>query len=125
MKEFLILLVLFNCVYNLSGQTQSELNEQAHQAFLEADKELNEVYNKIQRDFKADTTFIKNLKKAQKIWIQLRDAEMETKFPKRELGYYGSVFLMCWSLYKEELTKERIEKLKKWLMKKEEGYVCD
>jgi len=53
----------------------------------------------------------------------LRVAEMETKFPEKEIRY-GSVLPMCWSIYREELTKDRIKKLKEWLTGTKEGNVC-
>jgi uncharacterized protein YecT (DUF1311 family) len=123
MKKYFSLFGLIFCS-SLFAQTQSDLNKQANQGFLKADKELNEVYNNILKEYKNDTVFIKSLKKSQKIWIQLRDAEMETKFPKRETGSYGSVLPMCWSIYKEGLTIERITILKGWLIGTEEGNVC-
>jgi len=124
MKKRFILFSLIIWGGSLFAQTQSDLNKQANQKFLKADKELNEVYNKILKEYKDDTVFIKNQKKSQKIWIQLRDDEMKTKFPKREIGYYGSVLPMCWSMYKEELTRDRIKKLKEWLTGTKEGDVC-
>ena len=48
---------------------------------------------------------------------------METKFPEKEIRY-GSVLPMCWSIYREELTKDRIKKLKEWLTGTKEGNVC-
>ena len=92
--------------------------------FEKADKELNQVYGNILKEYKKDTVFIKSLKKSQKLWIQLRDAEMKVKFPDRERGYYGSVLPMCWSLYKTELTIRRANELKVWINGVEEGDVC-
>ena len=82
------------------AQTQAVLNQDAKKEFETADKELNQVYNNILKEYKKDSAFIKNLKKSQRLWIQLRDAEMKVKFPDRGNGYYGSVQPMCWSLYK-------------------------
>jgi len=106
------------------AQTQYELNMEAKKKYEASDRELNEVYSKVLKEYKTDTSFIKNLKKAQRLWVQLRDAEMKVKFPDREPGYYGSVQPMCWSLYKEELTRERLNTLKVWLDGIEEGDVC-
>ena len=106
------------------AQTQYELNMDAKKKYETADRELNDVYNKILKEYKTDTSFIKNLKKAQRLWVQFRDAEMKVKFPDREPGYYGSVQPLCWSLYKEELTRERLNILKTWLDGFEEGDVC-
>lgn len=106
------------------SQTQLEMNEAENKNFLKADKELNQVYQQILIEYKEDTTFIRNLKASQRLWIQFRDAEMKTMYPDRESGYYGSIHPMCWSIYKTELTNERIKKLKKWLSGQEEGDSC-
>ena len=106
------------------GQTQAEMNQNANIGFQKADKELNLVYQSILKSYKSDTEFVKNLKISQRIWIQLRDAEMKTKFPDRKSGYYGSAQPMCLSIYMEDLTEERTKKLKVWLTGIEEGDVC-
>ena len=97
------------------GQTQSEMNQEEQSKDLKADKELNLVYNQILKEYKSDTEFIKNFKTAQRIWIQFRDAEMKSKYPYREEGYYGSIHPKCLSIYLTELTVERTKKLKIWL----------
>jgi uncharacterized protein YecT (DUF1311 family) len=125
-KFYLAALFLFVNI-NSFGQTQSEMNRDAANDYHKAQRELDSVYNKILKEYKKDTTFIKYLKKAQRLWVQLRQAEMEAKYPDRpdnEGIYYGSVLPMCWALYMTELTKERTEKLKEWLIGTEEGDVC-
>jgi uncharacterized protein YecT (DUF1311 family) len=104
------------------AQTQLELNKKAQDDFSKADNELNIVFKKISTEYKDDTLFIKNLKAAQKIWIQFRDAEMKMKFP--DANEYGSVLPMCWSMYKEQLTRDRIKTLNEWLNGVPEGDVC-
>ena len=106
------------------GQTQYEMNQDAHKGLQRTDKELNTVYRKILEEYTSDTVFIKNLKIAQKIWVQLRDAEMNAKFPEENGVSYGSVEPMCWSLYMAELTYVRTKKLRIWLTGIEDGDVC-
>jgi uncharacterized protein YecT (DUF1311 family) len=71
-----------------------------------------------------DTAFIRNLKASQRLWVQFRDAEVKMMYPDREPGYYGSIHPMCWSIYKTELTSERVKKLRQWLSGQEEGDSC-
>jgi uncharacterized protein YecT (DUF1311 family) len=123
MKNILFLFILIISTSSFS-QTQSEINEEAYNNYKKADKELNVVYQKILNDYKSDTAFLKNLKAAQKIWINFRDAEMLAKFPDREPGYYGSIQPTCWSNYLQELTEERTKRLKVWLTGIEEGNMC-
>lgn len=106
------------------SQTQLEMNQQAHAAYQQADKELNTVYRKILSLYKEDTVFIAKLKESQRIWVKFRDAEVKMKYPDREAGFYGSVHPLCWSNYLEQLTYQRTEKLKEWLKGAEEGDVC-
>lgn len=127
MKQLLFTLITFLSLTisnQAFGQTQLEMNQEEQSKYVKADKELNLVYNKILKEYKSDTEFIKNFKNAQRIWIQFRDAEMKSKYPDREEGYYGSIHPMCWSIYLAELTEERTKKLKTWLTGMEEGDVC-
>lgn len=117
----LLSLIISNQAY---GQTQLEMNQEEQKKYLKADKELNLVYNQILKEYKSDVEFIKNLKIAQRIWIQFRDAEMKSRYPDREPGYYGSIHPMCWSIYLTELTEERTKKLKMWLTGIAEGDAC-
>lgn len=100
------------------------MNQDAYGLFQNADKELNEVYNKILTDHKKDTIFIENLKKAQRLWVQFRDAELTMKFPAYPGNHYGSILPMCRAFYLKELTENRTETLKVWLRGIEEGDAC-
>ncbi|ADB36800.1 lysozyme inhibitor LprI family protein [Spirosoma linguale] len=106
------------------GQTQSSLNNEQLQTFQQADKALNSVYQKILKQYSADKEFIKNLKIAQRIWVQFRDAEVSMKYPARPAGYYGSAQPMCEAAYRTELTQQRTRTLTVWLTGIEEGDVC-
>ena len=125
MKKIVFISMLTVCSICAFGQTQSKMNSDAGDSLQKADNELNAVYKKILADYLDDTVFIKNLKVSQRLWIQFRDAEMNTKYPERQAGYYGSVYPMCWSMYKEQLTRERIKTLRQWLDGDDEGDVCD
>jgi uncharacterized protein YecT (DUF1311 family) len=123
MKRILLLLWGLNCALVFS-QTQSEMNEESLDSFYKADKELNEVYRKILIEYKSDTTFIKNLKISQRIWITFRNAELKMKYPDREPYWYGSMQPVCENDYLKELTRERIKKLKEWFNGVPEGEGC-
>ncbi|VXB97366.1 conserved exported hypothetical protein [Flavobacterium sp. 9AF] len=125
MKKIVLTIAFFLLSIISFGQTQSEMNEEENQKYLQADKELNEVYLKIMKEYKHDVEFIANLKISQNYWIKFRDAEMNAIFPKKDkMLNYGSVFPMCWSIQLTKLTKERTETLKKWLKGVEEGDLC-
>ena len=108
--------------YSTFAQSQTAMNMDAGSGYQKADKELNMVYQKILKEYAAQPLFVKKLKVAQRLWIQLRDAELAAKYPKG--GSYGSVEPMCESLYLESLTRERTKFLKIWLTGIPEGDVC-
>ena len=112
------------CSLNVFGQTQSDLNRDAENSYEAADKELNNVYKKTLTEYAPDTLFIKNLKISQRLWIEFRDAEMAMKYPAYGASHYGSASAMCWLIYEEQLTRERIKTLMQWLDGIEEGDVC-
>jgi uncharacterized protein YecT (DUF1311 family) len=107
-----------------TATSDSELEACARKYYLEADAKLNRVYKAILESYKSDTAFIKNLKISESLWIKLRDAEMNMKYPDREPGWYGSVQPMCYYMYLESLTNDRINYLQQWLDGIEEGDVC-
>ena len=123
MKNLFTLITLTFSFICLS-QTQAEMNNKAYAEYDKSDKILNEIYQVILSEYKSDTTFITNLKKSQRLWVQFRDAEMEMKFPDYEGKVYGSIQPTCRALYLKELTDKRIETLKKWVGGVEEGDVC-
>ena len=117
---FLVMTMLF--IAPNFAQSQTAMNINAYSDFKKADMELNAVYQKILKSYSRETTFIKNFRNAQRLWIQLRDAELAAKYPNS--GTYGSVGPMCESIYLERVTKDRIEFLNIWVTGIEEGEVC-
>lgn len=124
MKHLIFLLAGMLLCFISSAQTQSAMNAKADFEFRSADKKLNQTYQRILIEYKTDTAFVKNLRVAQRIWIQFRDAEMLTRYPVRPEGYYGSIQPFCRATYKTELTNDRIRKLMVWLNGESEGDVC-
>ncbi|MDQ7090931.1 MAG: lysozyme inhibitor LprI family protein [Methylococcales bacterium] len=105
--------------------TQTAMNQCTGIAYKEADAELNRVYKKIVVRYQDNALFLKKLKKAQLAWIKLRDADFELQYPHTdEANYYGSIFPMCASNYKTQLTLQRVVFLKQWLLGLKEGDLC-
>lgn len=116
-----ILLIIFPAF--TFAQSQAEINANLMTAYEKSDKKLNQVYHKILVTYKDDTLFIKNLKRAELLWIQLRDAEMEAKYPRSE--ELGSSFTVCYYSYLCQLTDDRTKYLMQWLPKvHEQGDLC-
>ncbi len=110
------------------ASTQVEMNACAHEEFKKEDAELNRVYQEVLKKHKDDLVFIKKFREAQRAWLKFRDAQFEARFPhaldSRGQYNYGSVFPMCASLYKAELTHSRLKELQLWLDGIEEGDAC-
>ena len=123
MKSFFILLLLVSGAMAAFSQSQSELNKQAGQEYKNADKKLNDIYQLILKDYAANKAFTKNLKDAQRIWVQFRDAQVQAMYLVHAKSY-GSVFPMCRANYLTELTNQRTEALRVWLSGLPQGDVC-
>lgn len=99
------------------GGSQAALNACAADAARSADDELNAVYRQVIACRANEPAFIGNLRNAQRLWIQFRDAELETRFPvpegANERVLYGSMYPMHWLSEKERLTKERTVQLRR------------
>jgi uncharacterized protein YecT (DUF1311 family) len=105
------------------AQTQMQLNKEACDEYKKADVEMNDVYRRINRDYRDNPGFIAALKKAQLAWIRYRDAHLESIFP-GDPSQYGSINPMCRCTNLAEITKERTKVLKRWVEGIEEGDVC-
>ena len=124
MKNIIVILIFNLITVSSFSQTQLEINQNEDIKFKTADNELNITYKKILKEYKSDTAFLKNLKISQGLWIKFRDAEMKTRYPDRENGYYGSSQSTCWSNYLTQLTNQRTKTLKIWLVGISEGDIC-
>ena len=99
---------------------QDEMNICAVEELGAADEELNKVYRAILARNAGDPLFIEKFKAAQRLWIQLRDAEVEARLPlaEDESGQfkYGSSFLVEETMALKELTEQRTRYLRaQWL----------
>lgn len=118
----LILLFFMLSTYLCSAQTQSDMTSDANGKYISADSALNVVYHQVLHMYAKDSTFIENLKATERLWIQMRNAELKLKYP--DSDQKGSVQPMCISLYLTDLTNERIKTMRVWLQGAKEGDVC-
>lgn len=99
--------------------SQGEMNACAAHEAAKADRELNEVYQRLLAV--PDDAFVSDLRAAQRAWLAFRDAHMRTAF--RPGPGTGSAYPMCRSLLLQQLTRQRVDQLKA-LLEREEGDVC-
>lgn len=107
--------------------THTEMNACTRAEFISADNELNQVYQRIVREYADDPVFLDKLRKAQRAWLAFRDAELQALYPyagEDSRLHYGSVWPVCANLALEELTRERSRELRRWLEGVPEGDVC-
>ncbi len=119
-KLYLPVLSLLFCI-NCLGQTQSEMTYQSGEKDKKTDKKLTAIYRQIIKVYSSDTFFIKNLKAAEKAWLQYREYQIKARFPDYPDSHYGSMSSMCVSEYSMKLTEDRIGELEEWLIGEEEG----
>jgi len=124
MKQTLALIFILGFNLTIFAQTQTEMNIESNERFKSTDQELNEVYQLILEDYQTDTLFIEKLKASQRLWIKFRDSELEMKYPESDKRLYGSMYPMCATAYLDQLTNDRIKKLKEWLEPIPKGEGC-
>jgi len=140
-KLFLTMLVVFPVLFMNAAQkhkphvqkqcmdtaiTQYDLNQCASRNSHDAESEMKRQYEVVLRKYADDPKFISNFKESQDEWVKYRDAMLKVKYPHADeaLSQYGSVFPMCYSLYRERLTTERIKAINEWAKGTIEGDVC-
>ncbi|MCW4453446.1 DUF1311 domain-containing protein [Flavobacterium sp. MXW15] len=91
--------------------SQVELNACAANELAAADAELNATWREVLKRLGDDAVAVDRLKTAQRLWIQLRDADLEAQFPLAEgqdpRMQYGSMYPMSFASAKAELTRQR------------------
>ena len=123
-KHFISILI---CVFTfniLFAQSNPEIIQSEYAKYEKSEKEINNIYQRILKEYRSEPGLLKNLKAAQRLWIQFRYAEVKTKYPDETGASYGRVYSMCISIYLTQLTNERIKTLRVWLTGIEEEDVC-
>ena len=106
-------------------QSQTELNDDAASDFTSADREMTRVYAAVLKKNAGDKVFVAKFRAAQRAWLVFRDAEVAAQFPDADpRAAYGSMYPMCVSNLKTELTLNRIEQMKRWRDGEPEENVC-
>ena len=104
--------------------TQTELNSEEIDKSTYTREVLDSVYKAVIIEYKDQLTFISNFKKSQKLWERYMEAQLLARFPEDDETRDGSCFSMCYSLYQQELLKERINTINDWLTGFPQGQIC-
>ncbi len=109
MKKYIILLIfIVKCNFNLSAQTQLEINHTTNLNFKKVDTELNKVYKQLMPLLEENQKTM--LIQAEKDWVKYRDSHCKFEASQYEGGsIQSSIFSTCL----EELTRKRILEIKK------------
>jgi uncharacterized protein YecT (DUF1311 family) len=96
---------------------QIELNQCAADDLALADDELNQVYRQVVAALAERPVAIVQLRASQRLWIQLRDADLQALFP-LEQGEdpryaYGSMYPLSHASAKADLTRARTQWLRR------------
>ncbi|EBP3746947.1 DUF1311 domain-containing protein [Salmonella enterica subsp. arizonae] len=112
----LSLVFIFFPVHAVTGDEQSNYND-INESYLKADKELNDLYkSQVQQYKKEGAEFYGQtksrdvyLKKAQQIWIKMRDASCDYETYESRTGTgFSSIYIQCLL----DKTNDRIKYLK-------------
>ncbi|WP_237055042.1 lysozyme inhibitor LprI family protein [Marilutibacter chinensis] len=100
--------------------TQQEMNACAFDEYAAADAELNRVYRAVLASRAGDAVFAERLRAAQRLWIRLRDADLDAEFPIAEGEdpriEYGSIYPLERAAAMTRMTRERTRYLREqWL----------
>lgn len=106
MKKITYLIIIFLSIVSY-GQTQAEMNKDAYESYLNADKTLNLTYNKLLPLLDKEARDL--LIKAQKDWIKFRDSHCNFEIKSYE---GGSIQPLIYYNCLESKTTERIKDLK-------------
>lgn len=105
--------------------SQIELNACAGDAFEQADAELNRVYGDVRKSLEGDTLALQRLRDAQRLWVQLRDADIEALYPvpdgEDSRVHHGSMHPLLVMSARAEATRARTAWLRRHFLEREEG----
>ncbi len=108
-----------------NARTQLEINDCAAQQASAADTELNAVYRQVMQQLQGQPVAIEKLRAAQRLWIPLRDADIEARYPvgkdENPRVLYGSMYPMLYSAAKADLTRQRTQWLRATFIDRAEG----
>lgn len=103
--------------------TQSQMNACAVESFKQADAELNRVYALVRRMQQGDSLSLQRLRDAQRIWVQLRDADVAARYPVPDDGdyrmSYGSQYPQMVNTARAEATRARTAWLQEYFLETE------
>ena len=104
---------------------QLELNLCAAADAEAADKELNAAYRSVIQSLQGERLAIQRLREAQRLWVKLRDADIEARYPVPDgedyRMHHGSIYPLLVHSAKAEITRARTAWLRTHFLEREEG----
>lgn len=91
--------------------TQYDMNQCAGQVSGAADRELNATYQAVLKKWAAYPEMIAKLRKAQRAWLNYRDADLAARFADSQGPDRGTAFPAAYALYQASLERERTARL--------------
>ena len=124
-SKLLHVIVLFVCFNPVSILSQDTEYNQLTYDYAKADSLLNNNVELIVQKYADDSLFVINFIKAHELWLDLRDAELQTRFPEYKDLEYGSIHSYCILDLMLKLTRQRIKHIQIWIDGYEEGDACN
>lgn len=112
-------------VITADAQTQQQMSQDACQEMEQIQGAVDAAYRQILNDYGENTQFTRKLTEAQQAWTAFRDAHVEAIYPEHDKqAEYGSTYKLCRCIALTELTKHRLQELRRWVVGVNEGDVC-
>ncbi len=99
----------------LSTPSISQIGDNPIEEYQLADMQLNNIYKQLIKEYSHDSLFVMKIRVAQRNWLKFRDSELEMMFPENQISSSNKYTKNCRHEYLTQLTKQRTEKLKRWL----------
>ncbi len=122
---FVYIILLCVCYNPVSLFSQDAEYNQLTYDYAITDSVLNSKVELIVQKYADDSLFVINFIKAHELWLDLRDAELKTRFPEYKDLEYGSIHSYCTLDLMLKLTRQRIKHIQIWIDGYEEGDACN
>lgn len=104
-----------------NAEDQAAMTSCAAQAYQQSDTDLNKLFHEIRQRLTDDTDAQHLLRESERAWIAFRDAECSFAASRVD---GGSAYPMIYDLCLDELTQQRIDKLRQYLSCEEDDMSC-
>jgi uncharacterized protein YecT (DUF1311 family) len=109
-----VLILIGYSAMPVCGQTQADLTGAAGQRLIAAENRYENCYLRIVERYRANKSFLRHFKDADRAWMRCQDAYIDAIYPGNP-DLWGSVRNMCEYGWRRTITEQRTRQLKAFL----------